>query len=162
MRSTTIPAVVCFVIVGAAVAASAQTGHDDHAAMNDRGQHVMGFDQQTTTHHFLLSNDGGRIEVTANDAGDTAAIDQIRSHLRHIRLMFADGNFEAPMLVHAKQPPGTPRMKQAGADITYTFEELPRGARIRMATSSPDAIGAVQEFLRFQIAEHRTGDPTHP
>ena len=33
--------------------------------MNKRGDHVMGFDHTRTTHHFLLQESGGSIEVTA-------------------------------------------------------------------------------------------------
>src|SRR5712664_1346364 len=42
-------------------------GHDDSSssAMNDRGEKGMGFSQTTTTHHFLLSADGGVIQVEA-------------------------------------------------------------------------------------------------
>ena len=31
--------------------------------MNERGDHVMGFDHTKTTHHFRLLADGGSIEV---------------------------------------------------------------------------------------------------
>ena len=117
----------------------------------------MGFDQTTTTHHFILTKDGGRIEVTANDPNDVASIDQIRSHLRHIAAMFSGGSFEAPMLVHAKQPPGADAMKKAGSAITYTYVQVDRGGHVRIAaTAAP--VAAVHAFLRFQIRDHGTGD----
>ena len=34
-----------------------------------------------------------------------------------------------------------------------------RGGRVRLRTSNPEALAAIHEFLRFQIEEHRTGDP---
>jgi hypothetical protein len=139
---------------GPAVQASAQ---DHHGRVMKRGAEVMGFDQATTTHHFRLRANGGIIEVTANDPADTAAIAQIRSHLQHIARMFADGNFSAPMLVHARQPPGVAEMKRAGASIGYRYEEIDRGARIHLETMT--AAAPVQEFLRFQITDHQTGDP---
>ena len=40
--------------------------------MNKRGDKHMGFDHLKTTHHFLLSKDGGAIQVAANDPKDTA------------------------------------------------------------------------------------------
>ena len=46
-------------------------GHDHHAAVNERGDHVMGFDHEKTTHHFRLTKSGGVIEVSANDPKDT-------------------------------------------------------------------------------------------
>ena len=33
-----------------------------------------------------------------------------------------------------------------------------RGDQVRIATSNPEALRAVHEFLRFQIRDHRTGD----
>jgi hypothetical protein len=150
------------VILSLALSAPAISGQaplDPHAALDERGAHVMGFDQKTTTHHFLLRPDGGSIEVTANDGDDVSAVGQIRSHLRHIAVMFGEGDFQAPMLVHATNLPGVAGMKAAGAAITYTFEEVALGARIRMVTASPDAKAAVHEFLRFQIRDHRTKDP---
>jgi len=127
--------------------------------MNERGDHVMGFDHTKTTHHFRLLADGGSIEVAANSAQDTESRDQIRMHLGHIAKMFADGNFKAPMLVHDQVPPGVPVMQKLKGDIQYKFEETELGARIRVSTSSPEALQAIYEFLRFQIEEHKTGDP---
>ncbi len=89
-----------------------------------RARH-LGFDQTTTTHHFRLSRSGGAIEVTANDAADTAAITQIQTHLQHIAKMFGEGNFTAPMLIHAQEPPGVADMKRAGTAIGYKYEPLP-------------------------------------
>ncbi len=135
-----------------------QAGH--HAGVNQRGDQVMGFSHQKTTHHFRLKTDGGAIEVEANDATDTASRDQIRTHLRHIARKFAAGDFTAPMLIHAQSPPGVPAMKRLKAAIKYQFEETGRGGRVRIVTNSPKAIAAVHEFLRFQISDHQTGDST--
>ena|SRR5437763_983742 len=130
-----------------------------HADVNRRGEAVMGFDQTTTTHHFRLTSKGGEIEVTANSAADSAAIDRIRMHLQHIAAMFAAGDFSAPMLIHAKEPPGAAAMKEAGAAIAYTYEPIDRGGVVRITTTSAAALAAVHDFLRFQIEDHKTGDP---
>jgi hypothetical protein len=37
---------------------------------------------------------------------------------------------------------------------------MPAGARLRITTSDATVIQAVHEFLRDQIREHATGDPT--
>ena len=130
-----------------------------HADVTRRGEAVMGFDQTTTTHHFRLAPDGGQIEVTANDAKDATSIAQIRMHLQHIAKSFAAGNFTAPMLIHAKEPPGVKAMKRGGDRIAYSFEEIERGGVVKMVTASPALRDAVREFLRFQIKDHQTGDP---
>jgi hypothetical protein len=133
--------------------------HPAMEEMNRRGDEGMGFDQMKTTHHFLLANDGGVIQVEANKASDKESSAQIRQHLRHIAMMFSDGNFDTPMFVHAQKPSGVEVMKQLKAEITYKFEETRRGGRVRIASNNPDAIKAIHDFLRFQITEHKTGDP---
>ena len=76
--------------------------------LDARGKSVMGFDQQKTTHHFLLFEDGGAIDVAVKDPKDAENLKAIRSHLPHITHLFADGQFDAPMLVHdRKDVPGT-------------------------------------------------------
>jgi hypothetical protein len=134
--------------------------HDDStsSAMNDRGEKGMGFSQTATTHHFLLNADGGVIQVEANDPADTATRDNIRMHLTHIAQAFATGDFAIPMFVHDTTPPGVPVMKQLKDKIRYKFEETPGGARVVIATADPDALAAVLQFLKFQIAEHKTRD----
>jgi hypothetical protein len=124
----------------------------------ERGEHVMGFSHEATTHHFRLFNGGGEIEVTAKDPNDKASIDQIRIHLGHIAKMFASGNFKAPMLIHDTNPPGAATMTRLKEQIRYEFSELAQGGRIRLLTSSPETTDAVHAFLLFQIVDHRTGD----
>lgn len=135
----------------------AMTGMQDQK-MNERGDHVMGFDHMKTTHHFRLSANGGSIEVAANSPQDVESRDQIRMHLGHIAKMFAQGNFNAPMLIHDQTPPGVPVMKDLKSDIQYKFEETAQGARVRISTRNPEALKGIHEFLKFQIKEHRTGD----
>jgi hypothetical protein len=130
--------------------------------MNKRGDHVMGFDHTKTTHHFLLQESGGSIEVTANSSGDVESSEQIRMHLKHIAKMFAGGNFNAPMLIHDQTPPGVPVMQELKGEIKYSFEEIERGAAVRISTKNPVALKAIHDFLRFQIKEHKTGDSTSP
>jgi hypothetical protein len=125
----------------------------------ERGDHGMGFSQEKTTHHFLLTETGGFVQVEAKDLSDTASINQIREHLRHIATMFSRGDFSIPMLVHDQTPPGVVEMKQLLGALTFTFEETEAGGRVGINATSPAALTAVQKFLRFQIVEHKTGDP---
>jgi hypothetical protein len=135
--------------------------HDQHAEMNSRGDHVMGFSHEKTTHHFHLYLDGGSIEVQANDPQDTATRDQIQIHLSHIARMFAEGNFRAPMLIHDQIPPGVPTLERLKTVVSYEFEKTDRGGRVRIITTNPEALSAVHEFLRFQISDHQTGDSSN-
>jgi hypothetical protein len=127
--------------------------------VNERGDHAMGFSHDKTTHHFRLTANGGAIEVTANDPNDAASREQIRTHLSHIAKLFKEGDFSAPMFIHGEAPPGVPAMKRLKGDISYTFETIEFGARVRIATANPEAVEAIHEFLRYQIKDHETGDP---
>jgi hypothetical protein len=143
-----------FLLLGAALAFA----QDHHAMVNQHGDQVMGFSHEKTTHHFELNYDGGAIDVRADDVKDTASRDQIRSHFRHIAQMFADGNFNAPMLVHSKDVPGTATMTKLKDQLHWEMSETPRGARITITADNKAALNAVHEFLRFQIEDHQTGD----
>ena len=132
---------------------------DPHAQMNQRGAHVMGFDQDKTAHHFLLFEDGGAVEVSVKDPADTKNRDAIRAHLPHIAMMFGEGNFEAPMTVHdTKDVPGAATLATLKDRVTYRFVETPVGGRVDIVTKDATALKALHEFLRFQIKDHKTGD----
>jgi hypothetical protein len=143
-----------------AMTAAAQTAETTRAAgVPRRGDHVMGFDHTRTAHHFRLTRSGGRIEVQANNPADSKSRDEIRTHLTHIAKMFSEGDFNAPMLIHEKVPPGVPVMKELKSSIEYRFEPTERGGRIIIRTNSSRALAAIHQFLRFQIDDHKTGDP---
>jgi hypothetical protein len=72
--------------------------------------------------------------------------------------MFADGNFNAPMLVHGVAVPGTAVMTRLKDQLHWNLAETPRGARISVTADNKEALDAVHEFLRFQIKDHETGD----
>jgi hypothetical protein len=117
-----------------------QESSDAHASGVDRrGDHAMGFSHETSTHRFRLLPDGGAIEVTANSPNDKISRDEIRSHLSHIAQMFTNGNFQVP--------PGVPVTKSNRANITYVFEPILNGGRVRIKTTDAEALRAVHQFL---------------
>ena len=152
---------ISFTLLLLTLAGFAQQSSDPHhAGVVNRGDHVMGFSHDKTTHHFVLLKDGGTIEAIANDNADAASRQEIREHLQHIAGMFSQGDFNAPMLIHARTPPGVPTMKKLRGEIQYRVEDLPNGARVRVSSLNPKAVAAIHDFLRFQIQDHETGDPT--
>jgi hypothetical protein len=134
---------------------------EPHSPASSHQAMVMGFDQDRTAHHFHLYEDGGAIDIAVKDTGDIKNRDAIRSHLPHIAMMFGQGNFDAPMLVHdSKDVPGTAALATLRDKVTYTYAETPAGGRLNMVTSDKAALAALHEFLKYQIREHHTGDPT--
>jgi hypothetical protein len=149
---------VAFAPLLTVVVLDAQTAQDPPMTMGTRGAQVMGFDQNKTTHHFYLYPDGGAIDVSVNDPKDVANRDAIRSHLPHIAMMFGAGDFSAPMMVHDTNVPGTADLTRLKARITFSYAETPGGGRVNIVTRDKDALAALYAFLRFQIADHKTGD----
>jgi hypothetical protein len=72
--------------------------------------------------------------------------------------MFAEGDFEAPMLIHGQDPPGADVMKRDKSKISWEYVETVRGGRVVATTEDSTVRDAIHAFLRFQIEEHRTGD----
>ena len=140
--------------------------HEEHLkqmekdeALKKRGAESMGFDQDATTHHFLITDDGGVIQVTVNDPRDTANRDAIRAHLEKVARDFSAGVFDSPLATHGEVPPGVTDLQQRKGSVIYRYEAIDGGARVRIVASDPEAAAAVKEFLRYQIREHKTGDP---
>ncbi|MFL6439546.1 MAG: hypothetical protein ACJ71Q_18380 [Terriglobales bacterium] len=149
---------VAVVLLFAASAFGQQASDQHHSGVVQRGDHVMGFSHEKTMHHFRLTEDGGSIEAIANNSADANTRQQIREHLQHIAVMFSEGDFNAPMLIHARSPPGVLTMMKLRHGIQYHVEDLRDGARVRVSSQNPKAIAAIHDFLRFQIQDHRTGD----
>src|SRR5215471_2049891 len=134
------------------VLVSLVTGGALNQDMSARGAMVMGFDQDKTAHHFYLYEDGGAIQIVVKDPADKTDLDAIRSHLPHIASMFADGDFDAPMLVHdTKDVPGIKVLAEQKAAVHYTYVETPTGGRVDIATADTKALGALHDFLKYQI-----------
>ena len=131
--------------------------HDQH--LKESGRAAMGFDQDATTHHFLISEDGGAVQVTVKNPSDVATRDAVRAHLKEIERSFAAGDLRKPLMTHGELPPGVPVMQAHKDAISYRYEELPDGGRVRISTANPDALAAIHQFLRYQITDHKTGDP---
>ena len=146
-------------MIVSAIAGPVIAQQDPHAQMMQRGAMAMGSDQDKTTHRFLLYEDGGAIDISANDQNDTKNRDGIRAHLPTIAKMFGDGKFDIPMLVHNSHAvPGTHVLAEKRAAVKYICVETPNGGRVDIVTKEPAALAAVHDFLKYQITEHKTGD----
>jgi hypothetical protein len=127
------------------------------AAVQERGKAVMGVDQYTSKHVFEDLPDGGRVVLERNDASDTAAIATIRAHMQDVLKDFRAGDFSKPFQVHAMQVPGTDVMRANASKISYSVQDRPRGAELRMSTKDSTSLAAIREFFAFQRKDHRAG-----
>lgn len=143
-------------------AANAPTVRADGSA--EHGQHVdrrhdsFGMSHTRSTHSFRLFDDGGAIELRATDHADEGTIKAIRRHLQEITAEFEKGDFSTPAFVHGYAPDGVAQLERLRSSIRYRYERLNGGGRIRITTSSAEALAAVHAFLRFQVIEHRTAN----
>src|SRR5947209_4090069 len=53
---------------------------------------------------------------------------------------------------------GEKAMGFSKSEIRYEYEETGGGALVRIKTQNAEALAAIQDFLRFQITDHQTGD----
>jgi len=140
--------------------------HEEHLrqlkadeALKQRGALAMGFDQDNTAHHFFLRPNGGEIQVVATSPADAASIVQIRSHFQEIAVAFAEGLFTKPVATHGELPPGAATLAANKARISYRYQERTAGASVVIETTDAATLEALHDFLRYQIVEHKTGDP---
>jgi hypothetical protein len=130
------------------------------AFISAQHQHPMGFDESKVVHHFTVFTDGGAVDLSAKDAKDENTILAVRTHAAEIAKSFQEGQFERPMAVHqTAEVPGAADMTRLKAKIRYHYSQTPRGGRVDIVTTDVEALRAVHAFLRFQITEHKTGDP---
>jgi hypothetical protein len=136
-------------------------GTAEHQAQVDRRHDdATGVAHEGTVHHFLLADDGGSIRLEVTDSGQIEARDRIREHLQHVARSFAAGDFALPMLIHDRVPPGVEVMKERRSAIRYSYAPSANGGAVRISTPDAGALQAIHEFLRFQIRDHGTDDPT--
>ena len=161
--STARPPASAFALVLVALLAALASAHGTDSAHSRPGSaqsdKPAGVSHARTTHHYRLLPDGGAIEVTAKDASDTLSRNAIRTHLGRMAQMLSAGDFSEPMLTRDHMAPGTADMQRLGGTIHYRFEAVDGGGRVVIATRNARALVAIHDFLRYQITEHKTGDP---
>ncbi|HEY7514418.1 MAG TPA: hypothetical protein VIC87_08070, partial [Vicinamibacteria bacterium] len=132
---------------------------DRRADVDRRHDHATGVSRDAV-HHFLLSAEGGSIRLETPEGGAAAARDRIRAHLQVVARSFAAGDFTLPQVIHGEVPPGVPVMKDRKSAIRYVYAPTEKGGVVTLRTKDPVALAAVHDFLRFQIVDHGTNDPT--
>ena len=124
------------------------------------GMPGMHFDQDAVVHRFTVERDGGTIAINVKSTKDTATLQVVRMHLRHIASAFAKGDFADSVATHVEIPPGVGKMTELKDRIRYEYAETKGGGRVSIRTTDPAALDAVHAFLRYQMKEHKTGDKT--
>ncbi len=140
------------------MAAAKADGSAEHGRHVDGRHDTLGMSHTKSAHSFRLFADGGAIELRAKDPADEATVAAIRAHLQDISPQFAKGDFSTPRFVHGYPPDGVAQLEQLRDDITYRYQQVDGGGRIRITTRSAEALAPIHAFLRFQVTEHRTAN----
>ena len=69
-----------------------------------------------------------------------ASASDVREHFNHIAVAFKRGDFNLPMFIHGRAPPGVPVMKTLKSEINYDLQDTALGGRIAITTTNPKAI----------------------
>lgn len=127
--------------------------------LNSRFSKALGTDASKIVQHYYLVKNGGVIEFTAKDPNDSPTISAVQKYLDAQKDLFEKGKTDTDADVHGRVPDGVPTLKKLRNEITFFAVKTDEGAALRMFSVNDQARQAIQDFLKFQINEHKTGDP---
>lgn len=151
--------IACVVLAGALLAGCDISHHDSHtrqAQVRARGQHVMPFRLDRTTHVFDKTATGGVESVVAKTADDRDQIPLIRRHLRREQQLFSRGDFQDPMAIHGMAMPGIDVLRRSASKLRVGYHELARGAQLLYVTSDARVRRALHDWFDAQLMDHGT------
>ena len=152
-------AVVFFIVSFVASIGWTQVPAPTENDLKTRVSKVLGTDVDKIVQHYYLVKNGGVIEFTAKDPADNATISTVQKYLETQKDLFEKGKADADTGVYGKVPDGLPALKKLRNDITFFAVNTDSGAALRMFSVNDQARQAIQDFMKFQINEHKTGDP---
>jgi len=131
-----------------------KTVSDRQAQVRARGQQVMPFDLNRTTHVFAKTAAGGVESVLIKRKADREQLPLIRAHLRKEQRLFSRGDFRDPMATHGMRMPGLDTLRRQASQITITYRTLARGAQLRYTTKNKAVRKALHEWFDAQLMDH--------
>ena len=81
--------------------------------VQQRGEQVMPFSLEQTTHIFTKTDKGGIQQVIAKEHAGAEQIGRIQAHLSKISSQFRQGDFSDPATIHGDDMPGLATLRQA-------------------------------------------------
>ncbi|MFC8201523.1 aspartate carbamoyltransferase [Streptomyces sp. NPDC057298] len=127
---------------------------DRQETVAERGQTVMPFDLEQTTHRFTPTKTGGLQDVVADQPDDARQIGLIRTHLQQEAKAFGQGDFGDPAQIHGEGMPGLKRLQEGYERIEVHYRERPEGATLTYATDEPALVDALHEWFEAQLSDH--------
>jgi hypothetical protein len=119
-----------------------------------RGEHVMPFDLEATTHRFEPVKDGLLQTVVADNPRDAEQVRLVRQHLASEAERFAAGDYSDPASIHGDDMPGLAELEAGAEDIRVTYEPAADGGRITYVTADADLVDALHRWADAQVSDH--------
>jgi hypothetical protein len=154
MRHSFLTIILAALVALAGCAEQGPQQTDRQAEVAEKGQSVMPFDLEKTTHHFLPTEDGLRQEVVADHADDATQIELVREHLSSEAERFRAGDFGDPAKIHGPDMPGLAELSAGASAITITYSELTDGAALDFRTADPNLVHALHTWAGAQVSDH--------
>ncbi|MFD3838276.1 aspartate carbamoyltransferase [Streptomyces sp. NPDC058642] len=131
-----------------------QDGDDRQDTVAERGQSVMPFDLEQTTHRFTPTERGGVQDVIADQPDDAKQIGLIRTHLQREATAFSQGDFRDPVQIHGDSMPGLKGLQEGYERIEVRYRERPEGAALTYTTDEPALVDALHDWFEAQLSDH--------
>lgn len=138
--------------IGTAAAPAADA--DRQAQVAERGQSVMPFDLDRTTHHFTKTGSGGVQIVVADDPQDAGQVGLVRQHLQQEADRFRRGDFTDPASIHGDQMPGLAALRGSSGKVTVEYATTSDGARITYTSGDAAIVAALHAWFDAQVSDH--------
>lgn len=142
----------------AALASAQAAPQDPFEEMNARFSRVLGVSVEKIVLHFYLVKNGGVIDLTAKDPKDAITVNAIQKYLQNQKELWEKGKESAVTDIHEKPPESAATMRKLRNDITFYAAKTDNGGDLRMFSINEQARVAIQDYMRFEITEHKTGD----
>jgi hypothetical protein len=135
---------------------------DRQKVVAQRGQTVMPFDLEQTTHRFTPTATGGTQDVVADQRGDAEQVDLIRAHLRKEAQAFSRGDFSDPARIHGADMPGLAELQDDYDRFEVRYEERADGATLTYTTEDSALVDALHSWFEAQLGDHGAhAEPGH-
>ena len=141
-------------LANAQVAATPDTDQE----MNARFSRAVGVSLDKMVLHYYLVKNGGVVELVAKDPADAATIESIQKYLQNQKDLWEKGKENVVTEIHGKFPEPAVTMKKLRNEITFYMAKTDNGGVLRMFSINDQARVAIQDYLKFEISEHKTGD----
>ena len=126
-------------------------GRQQEVAM--RGEHVMPFDLDRSTHVFEKSIEGGKQTIVSDD-NDPDQIVLIQHHLAEIAAAFSRGDFSGPAFIHGSEMAGLQMLADHYEQLTIEYASLAKGGMITYTTNNDSVKEALHIWFDAQVTDH--------